>query len=396
MATLVGPGMSTTPGPPPGAQNDLDQLLGDLCEALQISPAQYANAEQKYKAVGKWLSEPGSAIAKLKPNIFPQGSIALQTTVRPWTDEDSYDLDFVLQVEPTSDAPMTLYNLVKKRLLESDEYRDRVELKKRCLCLNFEEEQHSFHMDILPARADEVRGGTCIEIPDRKTKDWEPSNPKGYREWFESRATREALLLMEKRQEPLPDNDPAYAKGVLRRAVQLMKRRRDLLIKRDLAPRSVVLTTLAATHYHGERHLAQALQSILGGIRRDIEVAQPNRIVVCNPTNPDERFCESLATDEQYDAFVAFIDTFSAEVAALTMVTGIPNLQLKLSSMFGERITKRALMEYGNRVSASRDRGDLGLATKAAKAGLIVGGTTATASQRAPVAVPKNTFYGGE
>jgi hypothetical protein len=387
----------------PGDANELDRLLADVCEALQITPTQYANAEAKYQAVGRWLAAEESPLASLRPQIYPQGSMALQTTVRPWNDKDSYDLDLVLQVEPTSEDPMALYRMVETRLQLSPHYRDILERKKRCLCLNFVGDDHAFHMDILPARPDEERGDTCIEVPDRKTPEvWQPSNPRGYQKWFESRAVREALLLAERKQEPLPDNDPAYAKAVLKRAVQLMKRRRDLMIPdADLSPRSVVLTTLAGTYYRGERDVTSALSTILTGIKQAIAAARPGRIEVCNPTNMDERFCESFRTDEQYEAFASFIDRFLEEVRALATTVSVPKLQPVLTQMFGETITKRALLEYGKRVSEARERGAVTTGNVGGKAGLVlgthlgvVGSTPAKPAHSTGRPVPKNTFFG--
>lgn len=394
------PGLVTAPG----SLGDLDRLLAEICEALQITATQFANAEQKYQNVGKWLAAPDSSLARLKPAIYPQGSMALQTTVRPWNDDDSYDLDLVLQMEPTSEDPMALYHLVEARLRDSPHYRTILEQKKRCLCLNFVGDDHAFHMDILPARIDDERGGTCIEVPDRKTPErWQPSNPRGYQEWFEGRAIREAQVLAELKQEPLPNNDPAHAKAVLKRVVQLMKRRRDLMIREeDLSPRSVVLTTLAATYYRGEQDVVSALGTILFGIKRAIEDARPGRIVVCNPTNPDERFCESFQSDEQYEAFASFVDRFLGEIRVLATTVSLPKLQPALTDLFGETITKRALLEYARRVSDARDQGTILTGSVGGKAGLILGShltvvgdsTSAPAPDRTVRPVPKNTFFG--
>lgn len=397
MATLL----HDVPTSPP-ARPELDQLLADICDALQLTATQYRNAEEKYINVGKWLSASDSPLARLHPRIYAQGSMALQTTVRPWNDEDCYDLDLVLEMDPTSDNPMSLYRAVERRLRDSHHYRDILKPKKRCLCLNFTGDGYAFHMDILPARPDEKRGGTCIEIPDRQTPtEWQPSDPTGYRNWFDRTAEHQAVLLAERKQEPLPNNDPAYAKAVLKRAVQLMKRRRDLMIQdADLAPRSVVLTTLAGMHYRGERDVVSALATILRGIKLEILTARPNRIVVCNPTNPDERFCESFKTDAQYSAFTRFVDEFLAEVSELTALNGLTKLEPVLTKMFGERMTKRALLEYGNRISAARDRGEVRTGSVSGKAGLVIGSGSGTgaSSTRGPVetgrVVPRNTFFG--
>ncbi|MFQ5899830.1 MAG: nucleotidyltransferase [Candidatus Methylomirabilia bacterium] len=123
------------------AKTQLDQLLEEVCIALQLSPAQYRDAEEKYVAVGAWLADAGSPLACLNPVIYPQGSTALQTTVKP-RDHDEFDLDLVLQVEPISQSPMTLYEQVYRRLKEHKVYADKIERLKRCIRLNYAKQFH--------------------------------------------------------------------------------------------------------------------------------------------------------------------------------------------------------------------------------------------------------------
>jgi hypothetical protein len=113
---------------------------------------------------------------------------------------------------------------------------------------------------------------------------------------------------------------------------------------------------------------------------------------VCNPANEGERFCESFKSDEHYETFVTFVDHFIAEVVTLLSTTGFQKLDPALAKMFGERITKRALLEYGNRVTASREGG--GLRTDPGSAGLALGATVPAVSAPARTTVPKNTFFG--
>lgn len=139
----------------------LDELVEEICVTLQITPTQFESAEKHYRAVGDWLAKPGSVLAHLQPSIYPQGSMALRTTVRP-REREEYDLDLVVQVSAFDNDPMRLYELVRHRLLEHADYRDRLEPLKRCLRLSY---ANQFHLDILPARPDFMRGTTCIEVP---------------------------------------------------------------------------------------------------------------------------------------------------------------------------------------------------------------------------------------
>src|SRR6185437_13484850 len=192
MTTLL----TDTPSSPGTPQRELlDDLIAEICAALQISPSHFERAVRSYEAVGKWLGADDSPLASFRPLIYPQGSMALQTTVRPWTDDDTYDVDLVLEMRAPYKAPMALYAMVERRLRAHDAYARLIELKRRCIRLNYRDDGGVFQMDVLPARPDELRGGTCIEVPDRgEPTIWQPSNPRGYFKWFEAQATRTDLL----------------------------------------------------------------------------------------------------------------------------------------------------------------------------------------------------------
>jgi SMODS domain-containing protein len=359
------------------ATAQLDQLLQEVTVALQLTPTQYRLAEERYRAVGSWLGDPASTLAVLRPIIYPQGSMALQTTVKP-REAEEFDLDLVLQVEPISQDPLVLYEQVYRRLADHGAYIQQLERMKRCIRLNYSGE---FHLDILPARADRSRGGTAVQVPDRKLEQWMPSNPLGYRDWFEERCTL-AVLLKEAMQEPLPPNAPATLKAVLKRAVQLIKRRRDMVFADyDDAPRSVVLTTLAARCYSGEPSVSGALLATLKAIVGEIEAASPERVVVVNPTNPAERFCEAWTT-ETYDEFTRFIYAFQQEAEALAAARGLAEIGRRLNVMFGEQVGVRAMNEYLTKVTEARNVGALGFTA--------VGLTTRGGANP----IPKHTFYG--
>ncbi len=118
------------------ATAQLDQLLQEVTVALQLTPTQYRLAEERYRAVGSWLGDPASTLAGLRPIIYPQGSMALQTTVKP-REAEEFDLDLVLQVEPISQDPLALYKRVYRRLADHGAYVQKLERMKRCIRLNY-------------------------------------------------------------------------------------------------------------------------------------------------------------------------------------------------------------------------------------------------------------------
>src|SRR6266545_7129155 len=90
------PTRSSRPIPTESPQTQLDDILTRICESLQISKGQHDLAVQRYEGVGRWLCEPGSSLAKFRPEIYPQGSLRIKTTVRP-TKHQEYDLDGVAE-----------------------------------------------------------------------------------------------------------------------------------------------------------------------------------------------------------------------------------------------------------------------------------------------------------
>jgi hypothetical protein len=332
---------------------DLDFLLAEIARALQLTPDQHALAVKHYTTIAGWLAVPGTSVAQFKPTIYPQGSMALETTVRPRKREE-YDLDFVCQMLDTGLSAMEVFQLVFKRIREHGTYAPMLKPMNRCIRIDY---AHNFHMDIIPAELDRQRGGTAIVVPDRELKTWTQSNPLGYVAWFTQRTTI-TLPGLRKAMAPLPGPTPADEKPALTIAVQLMKRRRDMVCDGDTTPRSIVLTTLAGEYYTGG-DVFTALAQIVAGIQQRIAAAHPNRITVCNPTNTDERFCESFEGPGRYEAFKRFIRQLEADLARIASARGILELEKILSETFGEEPVIKAVRSYGERLKKQRDAGAL-------------------------------------
>src|SRR3984893_14811491 len=249
--------------------SQLDDLLRLVCEDLQLPSSRYDDAVNRYQAVCNWLEAEGSVVAIFNPTLYPQGSMKIGTTVKPFG-RDEYDLDFVCEFRFAVNklqSPLQLLKLLESRLREHEVYRSILEIKNRCVRLNYANE---FHLDILPACPDPTVGGSCLFIPDRKSQAWKHSNPRGYADWFESRCELALKALIESRRlmakaEPIPAQEATEEKAILKRVVQLLKRWRDVRYQREpkLAPISMVLTTMAAQAYGGERTVTEAMTSVL-------------------------------------------------------------------------------------------------------------------------------------
>ena len=66
----------------------LDLILDKVCVALQLTDTQYEDAGQKAEAVERWLSADDSPLLPFQPLIYPQGSMRIGTTNRPWSGEE--------------------------------------------------------------------------------------------------------------------------------------------------------------------------------------------------------------------------------------------------------------------------------------------------------------------
>lgn len=343
----------------------LDELLDRICLLLQISDTQFEDAERRYHDVGRWLAGPGTPLGALQSRIYAQGSMRLRTTVKPRESRDEeYDLDIVFEIDDDRVGPLELYNAVRRRLEANDDYRARLTPLNRCLRLNYS----GFHLDILPARRNPARIDGYIEVPDRELRAWHPSNPDGYAGWFERRC---ATMVSEQARagmvEPLQAPCAEDLLATLRRSVQLIKRRRDNVFgARDDAPRSVVLTTLAGHLYGGQIATASALRATLDGIGSQVDAAdrRGQRLVVLNPSRPDEDFSERWDDrPDEYQAFRRFIDQFATEIEQLSALEGMEEQAAMLNQMFGHGIGTRAADAYMRdmaRAKASRNLGHIG------------------------------------
>ena len=374
----------------------LSTILELLTQRLQLSPTQDDKAGTAYEAVTKWLAADGSRVAQFSPTLFPQGSLRIGTTVKPLR-RSEFDLDVVCLLRMTVACdPRTVYDLVWDRMQEHGTYRKISEPMPRCIRLNYAEDSQ-FHLDIVPAVPDIARGGTFIRIPDKprpKLVAWKTSNPKGYANWFE----RQTVLLEKYARaeiEPLPRPVPAEEKAALTKAVQLLKRWRDVYFRDrpEHAPSSIILTTLAAAQYTGEPVCSVALSHILDGL---VAFARSGRTELRNPANDDEVISEKWMKDRvSYEAFVEGIADFrdrwqSLVDASQGAVTGLGDVTPRLLDLFGEPALE-AVKAAAEGVGKARAENRLYIERNGRS---IITAPTATAVVTNAVKARANNFYG--
>src|SRR5690606_17127562 len=279
-----------------------EELLARIAQELQLDKTRLDRMESAYNTVAELLKNDEDFFEGLIIEVYAQGSKRIGTTVRPINDED-FDLDVVLHIyDPYyNHTPEQIYNALVKALEKNNYYKSIMEKKKRCIRLNYKSD---FHMDILPACMPNLFEKEMIKIPEKALKNWSSGNPKGFSGWFLNIASTakepmlrqyaDILLKAQVETEELPKE--LYLKTPLQRAVQLLKRYRDIYFQdRDYKVSSIVITTLTAQLYQAENSIFEAIDNIVLRIKTNyIEaVNKGHRFKVFNPVNSEEDFTDS-------------------------------------------------------------------------------------------------------
>ncbi len=370
-------------------KEQLGRVLNYIADSLDMPETLQEQAVVKYQEVGRWLADTESPLQGNTPDVYPQGSARLGTLTKPVTDRDEYDIDAValLQVKKQSISQQELKQRIGDRLKQHPEYRVILVEKRRCWTLNFES---GLHVDVLPAIPDEEGLPESILITDRELTRWQHSNPKGYADWFWSRMKsifeeekQTIAKALQAEVEAVPD---WKVKTPLQRAIQLLKRHRDLHFQHDQddKPASIIITTLAAWSYQGQMTLLDALTSMACTMPDHIELRK-GVYWIANPVNGGENFADKWKENPQRrHKFRTWLNKVNDDLKTLGDVRGIPEIAQTLGASFGSPVTREALTRLADTFTQQRKSGQLWMAS-----GTGMLGTTGAARVR------NHTFYGG-
>lgn len=328
-----------------------EELLARIAQELQLDKTRLERMESAYHSVAEVLKKDDDFFDQLEIEIYAQGSKRIGTTVKPINDED-FDLDTVLHIYDLyhNHSPDEVYNSLIRALEKDTYYKSIMERKARCVRLNYKSD---FHMDILPACMPNGFDKEKIRISEKALKDWSSGNPKGFANWFMNiansvdtsllRMYSNALFEAKVETEPLPDE--LYIKTPLQRAVQLIKRYRDIHFKnKDYRVSSIVITTVVAKLYNGEESIFDAIDNVTRKIKDSYidSLKTGHRFKVLNPVNPEEDFTDSW-TQNHYSSFYNFISDFHKKWQSLKNSFETSNTDY--IELFGEGIYKKSLTE---------------------------------------------------
>lgn len=366
----------------------IDDLLARAAENLQLDKTRREKIESSYKAIQDVLDNDQVYFHSKNFEIYPQGSVRIGTTVKPIA-ANEFDLDIVLHIKDNvyeQTDPMKVFNELKRVLQENGKYKDKVKPKTRCVRLNY---TGDYHMDILPGCQHNVYNDDKIVIPDRELKKWLISNPRGYAKWFLGKAESVKQTLLEKAYaaEEIPSDEFATKKP-LQRAVQIIKRYRDLFFEKspDYATPSIVITTLAGQLYQNQDSIFETIDNIITQIYGKVNLSRTKRIKVLNPVDNEEDFTDKWEREPKYyTEFIRFTEALYQSWQKLKQNNGIVEESNILKGLIGDSLYSDSIKQQTLLTEDYRRKGKV---FSSSATGLL-------GSQKiSDKPIQKNTFFG--
>lgn len=346
--------------------------LGAVVEELDPAPERIDLARQRYEDLGNWLKEHAGAVSP-RVLVYPQGSASLGTTNQnPFTLE--FDIDLVISVRYTKteitqqglndEVHGWLDSYVKARKWEGSPLAPASLRKgKRACTLGYAD---NFHMDVLPVLPDaigeiEAAGGEPSWLTDRDLTRWQPTNPKGFADWF-LRLTFEERAAFAKRAGVAVEDLPVFGgpRTDLQQAVRLLKLHRDHAFRSDpldLAPPSIVVTALASLAFEKEvpsgdlSHLLQAVVERMPDFVDQIE----GELVISNPTCPPENYADRYEGNRaKREKLGEWLVRVRQDVSRLAQIRHATLLTKSVDDIFGDGLGDRIAERLGDRAQHLR------------------------------------------
>ncbi len=207
-------------------------------------------------------------------NMERQGSYALDTLIKPVNEDDEYDADIQIVMNPNSgwyarDYIDAIYNALSR----NNNYADKITRNPRCVTITY---ARNFHLDVVPRITNNGTHRICNWLENR----FEPTDGPGYRNWFfqQNRITKRNK----------------NTGGNLNRVVRLLKYIRDH--QDNYVAKSILLTTLAGKAIYqrdeGTEAVSTVADTLVTVLSRMDDYLQGRRAIpqIQNPAMPTETF----------------------------------------------------------------------------------------------------------
>lgn len=330
-----------------------EQALLAAAKKLDISPSKYKQAIERFSSMKLHLEQGNYPGANQISEVYLQGSFKLGTEIRPFKNSKNadYDIDLVCNLGHSKQAVLasTVKNQVGNRIKENGTYSPMLDDEgKRCWTLNYAENDGvGFHMDILPSVAEnslmaQPQSIAATNKLQENSYSWTTSNPKGFAEWFYEKNGAAFELEKYNQKQRIFDNQRQlynsindvpniHVKTTLQRAIQLLKRHRDVRFSQSdietFKPISMIITVLAAKSYNNEATIYETLRNLISALNQHshqlsnsfvfndyyarntytlITRNSDGKWFIPNPTNPGENFADRWHEDSNARANAFF------------------------------------------------------------------------------------------
>ena len=381
-----------------------DYFLVEISGKIQLTETQRLKAEGHYGAIANVLraSPENTLLNKLDIKMIPFGGFGSNTASKPFQG-DEFDLDLIVRFFTTMKrfgSAENLYNEVWKTLHANEVYKNKIEKKDRCIRVYY---AGDFYLDLMSAvLTSQFEESTKLIVPEKQkdgTYEIELVDPIGLINWFDVRCGLQRHFVKNSLSErgefevmPLITQDAT--KSILKQAVQLLKRGRDVYFCDDKDAKkilkSVVILTVAGHVYTGSNNLHKLLSQIIDKI--DELTYNFSSMKLENPVNTNENFFESLSQKrDRYDKLRGFIKEFKSALANLTQSGADLNFRKKqLAKLFGETVATTVLSEYAEKMHNVNLDGKMRMNST----GLVSASASAIASSVSSQKIPRHQFFG--
>jgi hypothetical protein len=364
------------------ADDLINELLTGAMEELDVPRSVEMTMHAVYDDVGRWM---GETLGDGDWAIYSQGSGRLGTMVRP-PDGGDFDIDSVVarniakaeitQQELKDEVGDALDEYVKARASTTGPAPTGCQESRRCWTLSFNQ---PFHMDVLPAIPDPTAPPTGILLPDRELVRWQFSNPIGYSDWFFDGMAddfQEQRTAFAKEANVDVEDVPRWeVRMTLQRMVQVVKVHRNHYFAADdpHRPPSILITTLAARAYRGERQLVEGVMNAASRMP-DLVERDGDGYVVLNPVQDRENFADMWTPTAAAQFFEWMSDLQATLAEALSTRSGVQAAVAILEQKFGVGPVQKSASRFGAARNSTRNGGRLKVAATGAvgTAGLTV------------------------
>lgn len=387
-----------------------ERLLLDTASRIQLSRTQHEEAVRNYNALSVWVDEGDHKLSGRVTDIYPSGSFAIGAAILGQVRKDQHDVDVVIELDlPLNSDPQfvltSLYDAVRRE--PGSRYCDMTTLQSRCVTVTYKDGRT---VDLMPAVRIKGRPERVIQIFHWNEETGESYhkevNPKEfakhfkdslvYSRTFEKRFSDRMSVLAKAETQPMPNFEPLEAKAARQVALQLIKRKRNLMWRSTARkakfrqPPSVVKAALAIPQWRASDYLIDETIDLAKTICDAIDAAEKQTAVleVRNPAwHPDiftDRWPENR---EAQRMFARDLRVLIHDLRRLRDEDLAPAEKLRiLKEHFGETPANYAFNAYGKAQESTRSQGRTRVSSSGRIDVLAAGATS----------FPKRTNFGGD